>query len=355
VSRPVEINSPLEASGPSKRTAPSSCAVFWFAVSATASLEGSPVMKRSIAPLVTTLAVAAFAAPALAGDFNNGAGGLKGYGVGSAVPVPAPHPVPDTFRYYLRADMGLDFVYGNETSESGIIFGAANNPTPFGSNVITAKPTDGILGVGTVGAGLYVTPRFRADFTADFRSALVTGREGGYAYDHYVTPFGTPPVLDLTTNTRGVFADTLKNRITTLMVNGYWDLADRGKFTPYVGVGLGIAHHRWQRDMSAVETRYNLTGPSPGPTGTTATYTASAGDEKITFAGALMAGVGYAISPGVVLDMNYRAQYIQGFDAVATIAAMPVNPTLTAPVVTKMSVPDTWEHHLRAGVRVNLW
>ena len=77
----------------------------------------------------------------------------------------------------------------------------------------------------------------------------------------------------------------------TAMLNGYKDFGNFGGFVPYVGAGIGVAYHRLG-DIS-------FTG---NPHLTNRIH----GDNDVSLAWALMAGVGYQISDRAIIDVGYR-------------------------------------------------
>ena len=77
---------------------------------------------------------------------------------------------------------------------------------------------------------------------------------------------------------------------TTLMFNGYYDIAKFDRITPYVGAGVGLAHNRMD-DVSF--------------TGNTLANVIS-GDSRWSLAWSLMAGVGVQVSDRATLDFGYR-------------------------------------------------
>lgn len=86
-----------------------------------------------------------------------------------------------------------------------------------------------------------------------------------------------------------LFLPYFTNKIDSItgLVNGYIDLGTWGGFTPYVGAGLGAAIVRTLQ----FETPFHASAPN----GTLS-----------NFAWAVMAGVGYNVTPGVVVDLGYR-------------------------------------------------
>lgn len=77
----------------------------------------------------------------------------------------------------------------------------------------------------------------------------------------------------------------------TMMFNAYHDFGKMGAgFVPYVGAGLGWAYHKMG----------NVTINDP------LTPNIINGEDKLSFAWSLMAGVGYQISDRAILDIGYR-------------------------------------------------
>jgi opacity protein-like surface antigen len=75
-----------------------------------------------------------------------------------------------------------------------------------------------------------------------------------------------------------------------VLANAYADLGTWHSFTPYVGAGLGVAAVR------AAGFTETFVQPPAG----------IAGADQWTFAWALMAGVGYSVTPNVLIDLGYR-------------------------------------------------
>ena len=82
--------------------------------------------------------------------------------------------------------------------------------------------------------------------------------------------------------------DRINNEVTTqtLMLNGYYDIKNSTKFTPYVNTGVGFTHLKNKQTIKANE------------------FSNSDSDNHFT----LSAGVGvkYAVSKDVSLDLSYR-------------------------------------------------
>jgi hypothetical protein len=108
------------------------------------------------------------------------------------------------------------------------------------------------------------------------------------------------------------------------------------------------------RNQHASEFTFDPTSSPAVPTALRS-FGATSHDSSVGVAAAFMAGLGYSLGPRAVLDLNYRLQYLQGFDTSMSIGA-PQAPTSTATTYSsRFSVGDLWEHQIRAGIRWNLW
>jgi opacity protein-like surface antigen len=303
-------------------------------------------------------ALAALSSAAFAGDMYNGSPGrLKDYGQ-AAVPVPAVNSYTEVYQYYFRADAGIGFGIPTPSyTESGMQFGGGDTTTPFSTDRFGGAKSEAAAIHGTFGAGTYISSRFRIDFTADFRQQVggetkadysyTANKDAGTASGGAATGFTATGVTVGSTVT-GKESDKLTTRSTVLMANAYYDLAERGKFTPYIGLGIGASNNRVEREL--VFGTETITDP----TGTVTTRTglgAKDAQASWTLAGAAMAGVTYNFDKRTSLDVNYRLQYIQGYDVVSSVWV----PGAAAASESRAKVGDLWEHQVRAGLRVNLW
>jgi len=180
---------------------------------------------------------------------------------------------------------------------------------------------------GGVGAGVYFTPRFRGDITIDFR-----GKQNFEANRTYTYTSVTGQAVN------GTWRESLKVRGTVTMANAYFDILPRGRFTPYVGAGIGFVYNDVER------THFNQ--EIIPATGQVFTYNAAAKDPDWGLAAALMAGVSFAFDHRWALDIGYRAQYLtetQGTDL------------MPSGELSKATMSDHWDHQVRAGLRINIW
>jgi opacity protein-like surface antigen len=314
-------------------------------------------------------ASAVLATGALAGDMYNGSPGrMKDYG-NAAVPVPAPQPYTEIYQYYLRGDLGLRVGGFSDYKEDGLKYGAEELLSPFGSNRFGSHANGSAMIPGTLGVGVFLSPRFRADATLDFRQKSGGEVDAGYSYtankDSGIAAGGLPSGGTTTGLVVGATAadsslvsgrttERIDSRSTVMMVNGYYDLTERGRFTPYIGAGVGIAYNRIEREHSTTEDVYGAADPLTNLRAYAGTrYMSGASQEaKLTLAAAAMAGATVKIDNRLSLDLNYRLQYIQGYNTAIQLAPISAGGTT---YTSRMTISDLWEHQLRAGVRVNLW
>jgi opacity protein-like surface antigen len=260
-------------------------------------------MSRKLAAVVVGLSVAVLASPVLAG------GGER---IPAPIPVPAPMPIQESFSHYLRGDIGWGFAGEPSYSESG----ADSGPLSTGRGVDTSDVFH-----GSIGAGTYWTSRFRTDVTIDFRGtqsvdAVTTYNDGG---------------------TLGTARDRVELRGTVGMFNAYWDLMPRGSFTPYIGAGVGFVYNQIDRRYTAIED-VSLAVDQQG----------SGSSNNVGLAAALMAGVSVSWSQTWVLDIGYRALFMDGGDVVTPL----IGGVSTS---SRIEIGSQWEHQLRVGLRANLW
>ncbi|MGE4167688.1 MAG: outer membrane protein [Xanthobacteraceae bacterium] len=203
------------------------------------------------------------------------------------LPLPAEHSRMPVFKalhgWYLRGDIGYRF--SSVDAESSL--GPASNPTD--------NKLDGTASF-TLGGGLKVD-WFRTDLTVDY---------AGPAKYHG---------MSVTANDT-----TAKVQSMTLLANGYFDLGSWYGFTPYVGAGVGSSFIRVN----------NYVSPLPPTTET--------GARGWSFSYAGMAGVAFAVSRNIMLDIGYR--YLNLGDAPAVHDA-----------TGSFDLKDLQAHEIRVGLR----
>ena len=141
-------------------------------------------------------------------------------------------------------------------------------------------------------------------------------------------------------------------RDTLVLANLYMDLAERGsRFVPYVGVGAGIAVRNVEREHLTTETLTNLTDPLNPVNEGSRSFAGKGKAHQVAPAAAVTAGLAYTLSPGMVIDVNYRFAYLGQVDFTNNIEGSGSN----TPLLSRMTIGDNYEHALRAGLRWNVW
>jgi opacity protein-like surface antigen len=210
--------------------------------------------------------------------------------------------------------------YSHSWIDAGDLSGAI---TPFGSLSI-----DNTWGVGG-GVGTYFGRGFRADVTYEWRGKTDVRGNGACGVDTISTDFD------------------LKSSL--LLANVYYDFRAHERLTPYVGVGVGAAHHR------ASAGSYVRTGACAPA------LTTFDGDSNWSAAGAVMAGLSFRIDRGghtpvsikdgpaysepgrLHIDLGYRFLYL-GDAHTGNLAGV-------APPTPGPRLDDLTAHEIRVGLR----
>jgi opacity protein-like surface antigen len=305
-------------------------------------------MTRTPAWLVVAAGLLA-AGPAAADGWSAGGGSIKEGGA-VAVPVPVPVPVPDfAARWYLRADVSLGFT-SPDISESGLRYG-----TLYGLPGDTSMPfgTPGSWGDSDLdttftwggGFGYYWSPRFRTDLTIEGRLQRDFKMRGTYQYAEEAYAGGWSPTGN---QVDGETTDSVKLTSGLFMFNAYYDLFRGGPFTPYIGAGVGFAVNQLQRRFVNYHYVCDPTTLFPGQdcsdVSMPSELRANETNYNVSFAAAAMAGFSYSLTPVTMLDFSYRFLYIGGSDVDVIVNTTP----------SRLSVGDTHEHQIRAGLRWNI-
>lgn len=257
-------------------------------------------------------------ATAQAGGFYEPAGSMKDPAY-AAVAVPAPMPIPETTAWYIRGDVGYARMEDVDIQQGGLYD-------------LTNSNIDDTVSVGG-GIGYYFNSYLRGDVTVEyFTDTKVYG----------INPDVNAPV--------GGGSRQFDLHSTVALANLYYDFDQRGQFSPYIGVGVGIASNQAAAG-DAVGTTY-LGGTSG------IIHTGS----DINFAWALMAGVSYQVSQGLHIDANYRYLNIGGVNTGFIQDTTANDPTITLPPAVRaansgggLDVDDIQIHQIRIGVRQDIW
>ena len=198
---------------------------------------------------------------------------------------------------YLRADVGYSWSDDPSVGYTNTV-GATFGNRKYGDTFF-----------GEFGAGCALGMNLRGELSAAFR--------GDNDFTWYPDPVDP------------IFTSVNSN---TFMANLYYDIGDFHGFTPYVGAGVGFAHH----DVE------NVIFQNAGALGNNPQF----GKESYEFAWSLMAGVEKQISPNMSLDLGYR--YIDMGDAESRGLDNTgfINPPLELDNITA--------HELKVGVRYQI-
>jgi opacity protein-like surface antigen len=279
--------------------------------------------------LATTVAVAVSAA-SLVLPSGIQAADLGGY---RDAPKQEAYQPRDTFQpqyaphrqFYVRGDVGVGqhhfggFSQGDLTDNGGTFVSKAIGDTVY-------------LGAGF---GWQINPRFRFDFTGEYRSTADVK-----ALDNVTGTLATPDgTLQANTQYNGHLTAVVG------LVNGYWDITNWRGFTPYLGAGAGFAHIK----LSNVTTLSNSTF-TDAATGDQILQHAngySSSKSQTNFAWALMAGTSYDLSPNAKLDIGYRYLNMGSGVSASTDQLNCTCGTVGAP----LKISDLEAHEFKIGVR----
>ena len=286
--------------------------------------------------------------------------GSRTVGTYPAVPVPAPIPIPETFSWYVRGDVGYDIKTNGNITLSGIPRVDLSAPSSHNG-----------LFTGSFAFGRYVTPSLRTELGIDLRNqqTVARTRNGGYTFTTQ-TDSGIPDSVDPTVNsvdTNTHLADrqdqtTLASH--TIMANAYYDFKNGSAFTPYLGAGVGVNIAQMKRSYS--ESARCLYSHNSDPlTDTTyvdpitgarqcapsaPSFADASGSKGITAYGpalALMAGTAVQLRPGVSLDAGYRLMW-QGATPSISMGSVMGD-------ISKIAIGARTDHEVRMGLRWDIW
>lgn len=215
---------------------------------------------------------------ALAGWLCLGAAGAAG-AADLPAPPPLPEPGPVEFAgWYLRGDIGGAFgrieSVSSTFSPAVVVPGFQSDSSSLGNAVFAGA-----------GVGYQLNSWFRADMTGEWR-----GQQSYRANQSFADIGGIGCA-------NGRCADVYHGKLQTgalFMVNAYFDLGTWSGFTPYVGAGFGAGYTRFGPIQAF--------GVDPAAAG----YGIASSKSAWNPAWAIMAGVSYAISPNLLLDVGYR-------------------------------------------------
>jgi opacity protein-like surface antigen len=187
-------------------------------------------------------------------------------------PLPPP-PVDVGGGWYLRGDVGVGILDLRKTVADDI----STPPIPYKYGAIQDQVGDQAF-VG-VGVGYQFNPWLRFDVTGEYR----TKAEWRFVAEDQ--SYDTRGGYNLTT---GKFSSVVG------LANGYVELGNWYGVTPFVGAGVGFAHH-----MFGAVTDQGLGTYSGG-------FGYGKAKDKTNFAWAAHAGLSYAVTPNLKLELAYR-------------------------------------------------
>ena len=284
----------------------------------------------------------AAALPASAGDMSNAAaGGIKDYG-SAGIAVPAPMPYEETYKWYLRGDLGTAFKSQGTTANDGMPVNATS-PSEWHE-----------LSIISLGFGRYITPSLRTEFTLDYRAPRALASGVSTTKDATITKT-TATEVDINAY-HGAQDETIKYQNSTFLVSAFYDLNSAGRFKPYIGAGIGIAMHQLSRKGSETYTCFD-SGSSvtiaavttPGCSTNNGLQTQIVSTSASTaigygMAAQLSAGIGYDITPRTHWDTGYRMMWQSGRLGVASADGM-----------NSVRINNHTDHEIRTGIRWDLW
>ena len=279
------------------------------------------------AALVSSVAVAADA-PAVAGDLGRGSYRTKDFGYVAPRAAAGPCYFRGDVGYSVSQDPSVRWPVNNEVFDAdhnanGIIDEGEVNFVLEGNSVSNVSIENTWLAEGGIGCG---------SGSRGFRAELMFGYRGDRKIDgepafYRGTLIGQPTGTDLPDG-----EDPLHTSVQsyTLMANFYKDVGNFNRFVPYVGAGVGVAYHTVD-DVDFTENP-NLIHQIRG-------------EETLSFAWSLMAGVGYQISERAILDLGYR--YINMGDAKSgdVDSGQNFNP--------EVKIDDLDAHEFKIGLRIS--
>ncbi|KMO34123.1 outer membrane protein [Methylobacterium aquaticum] len=248
-------------------------------------------------------------------------------------PLPPP-PVEFGGGWYLRGDVGAS------------IYSTPKLSTVPSPDVINYYNSD--LGGGAfagIGVGYQFNSWLRGDVTGEYRFS-----SGFHTNDHYKWKDTSTDENGLRLNDNTTYEATNGNySAAVVMVNGYADLGTYYGITPFVGAGVGAAFHRFSgvSETSQINTTYTYAdNPDWGTAGAPTRISGGSykNQMKTSFAWALHAGLSYAVTPNLKLELAYR--YLNMGEGSTGVLNCFCGTTLTP-----IKVRDIEAHDVKLGMR----
>lgn len=252
-------------------------------------------------PLAGLLVLAGFSVPATAADLYE------------PTPYVAPTPVPSVGGWYIRGHLGMSNQHFDRLEYQYF------DVPGFTQNWLDDGDFDSAP-IGGVGIGYQFNKWLRSDVTAEFR-----GKANFRALDSFTD--------DTTGAVVGTNAYTATKSEWLLLANAYVDLGDFNGIMPYVGAGIGAS-----RNTIANFNDANVTAGGGGW---------APKDSKWDLAWALHAGVGYAVTERLTMDLGYSFVHLGDGK---TGEAQNYDPAFSRPN-DGFAFKDIYSHDLKLGLR----
>ncbi|MGX5774791.1 outer membrane protein [Methylorubrum zatmanii] len=222
-----------------------------------------------------------------------------------------PEPVEFAGGWYLRVDGG----YGSLDLRKTIAEDVSHPPKPYDYVALQDKVSNQYFVGG--GVGYQVNPWLRIDATGEYRfrtkwKLFAEDRTGGDTGGYNATEGRFDSIVGL--------------------VNGYVDLGTWYGVTPFLGAGVGVAHHSFGGVTDKGYGNYD------------GGYGIGSRNERTNFAWALHAGLGYDVTQNLKFEVAYR--YLNMGEATTGV----VTCSLECPK-TVYRVKDLDSHDVKVGLR----
>lgn len=245
--------------------------------------------------------------------------------------APAMHSGASGGGFYLRGDVGAN---------ANVLRGLAQDDLAMNGGTFINKSVGNTASVG-VGVGYRFNENVRVDATWELRS---TASLKGTDNVRILNGRGQE-VADLYTHYDGSVSSQVA------MVNAYYDIGNWNGLTPFVGVGIGVARNTVSgltTLSSSTINSYSATAPY-ALTGTLKDHTTghAADRTRYNFAWSLTAGLAYAVSDRLSLEMAYRYMDL-GKNAASSVIDCTCDSQGQPLKITRLS-----SHDLKLGMRWN--
>ncbi len=322
---------------------------------------------KSTAPSAIAITLVFCLAPQTshADDYNSGViSGRNHQAMVSKSPAGENTQVEYGSGWYLRGDLSYNFHGDSKTSIKTL-------DTSVGQRSLDAEYDDA---VGfRVGAGYYIAPNLRLELSGEsvldsrFSGTFGTNFAGSRAYDVLVTTGGTTTTIsdtvsfdssgNVTGTTGNAFTGTSvppisgteeidsRYNASLFVANAYYDLPTIGRFTPYIGAGLGLGYINQEetRRLTCVAAASETCGYPVASQGETAETSIVLSERYFRPVYQISAGTAYRLNERLSMDVGYSWTRVgQGGE-------------LSYSDGTALNDNGVDLHQFRAGLRYELW